>query len=456
MDGANAEGCSEPMDIPPVTFDPGKGEKRKFNHEDLMVNIQYLSEEQIQEIIGIAKKAKDNGHNKNSPYQSSEKQENTSTLSQNKNSNKDKPSYKNYSTTMKGITNKQYINLFYITTPNEISSRIKMADVWESTRPNNRDTILKTTKGYLLKSDTPKIILTNTLKNLQTHKKIISFQETTPYKVNHRPSADQAQSFSCVIAGVEQDIVDTQISEKLTNQDIDFFYCKRIISKATNKPTSFIRIITKKVNSFEKLLNEGFFFKSRHYAIYPSKPPPPAPLPCSKCLEFTHKSEDCNSPTKCLKCGEKHSTTKCKSELTPKCKSCGSEDHQAWSFKCPNRPIKPIEGLPNIPVKLLNRKSGEITDKQKKSSRIHSPVTIHDVIVNTYVHKLNKPENINRNELLEKLRKKFINEYNVETSVTFVGNNRIYILMFDIDNNDYNSPTEPIHGINNAQIQLST
>lgn len=130
-----------------------------------MANIKYLSEEQIQEIIGTAKKAKDNGHNKNSSNQGSNKQENTLSLSQNKNSNKNTSSHRNYSTTMKGITNKQYINLFYITTPNEISSRIKMADLWESIRPNNKNTILKTTKGFLLKSDTPKIILSNTLKN---------------------------------------------------------------------------------------------------------------------------------------------------------------------------------------------------------------------------------------------------------------------------------------------------
>lgn len=161
-------------------------------------------------------------------------------------------------------------------------------------------------------------------------------------------------------------------------------------------------------------------------------------------------------PQKCLKCGENHATTKCTTSLLPKCKSCGSEDHQAWSFKCPNRPTAPIQGLPNIPIRTLNKKSHEIDNVNKKTSRIHSSITVHDIIINKYINKLNKPHNTNRQEVIEKLRKRFIDEYNVETSVTFVGGNKIYILMFDMDNKDFNSLTEPTTGtINNAQVQLN-
>lgn len=105
----------------------------------------------------------------------------------------------------------------------------------------------------------------------------------------------------------------------------------------------------------------------------------------------------------------------------------------------------------NIPVKTLNKKTHEINDETRKKSRIHSPVTIHDVIVNTFVNKLNKPKHVNRAELLEKLRRKFIQEYQIETSVTFIGN-KIYILMFDMLLNDFNSPTEPLHGRQDVQV----
>lgn len=133
-----------------------------------------------------------------------------------------------------------------------------------------------------------------------------------------------------------------------------------------------------------------------HYAVYTSAPPPPAPLPCAKCLEFTHKTADCSTPIKCFKCGENHVTSKCKSELPPKCIKCGSTEHQAWAFQCPQRPKQPIEGISNLPVKTLNNKSREITNADKKTSRIHNPLTIHDVIINTYVDELNKPESMNR------------------------------------------------------------
>ncbi|KAG5861254.1 hypothetical protein JTB14_003066 [Gonioctena quinquepunctata] len=55
-----------PLDMDTTIIDPGNGEKRKYNHEDLVAEISNLSEEQIQEIIGCAKKAhKDNEANKN-------------------------------------------------------------------------------------------------------------------------------------------------------------------------------------------------------------------------------------------------------------------------------------------------------------------------------------------------------------------------------------------------------
>lgn len=352
---------------------------------------------------------------------------------------------------MKEITNKQFFNLFYINAEN-ITSRVQMADIWESVRPSNSDVILKTKKGFLLKSDTPKTILSNTLKNLQNHKKITAYVETSPYKTTHsQESLNPNNSYSCIIASVDMDITDNQMSKFLTDQEVSHRYCKRIVAKSNNKPTHMLRIITSHLKAYEKLVQEGVFYKNRHYAVYPSLPPPPAPLPCSKCLEFTHRTEECKTSPKCSKCGENHSTIKCKSVLPPKCNSCGSEDHQAWSFKCPNRPRKPIEGIPNIPVKTLNKKTHEINGETRKKSRIHSPVTIHDVIVNTFVNKLNKPKHVNRAELLEKLRRKFIQEYQIETSVTFVGN-KIYILMFDMLLNDFNSPTEPLHGRQDVQV----
>lgn len=478
--------------------------KRKLDETDLMENLKSLSETQLNEIIGIAKKHQADKNKSDNPQQGSynvnsdfttvinskgrrNKNKSQGTTNQNINiGNEDvlnaafttnpprtirqdlskqttnsnlasassRTKHRNISTTMSNIINKKYTNLFYITPTNKETTRIQMADLWESIRPRNEDVILKTKKGFLLKTDATKIIIANTLKNLQKHAKIAAFSETSPYNENSRVLRKPAESYSCVIASVELDISDTTIAEHLKNINIDFRYCRRIISRNTNNPTHLIRVITGQSKSYETLLKTGLFYKNRHYAIYPSAPPPPAPMPCSKCLEFTHKTEDCNSPIQCQKCQGNHYTSKCKSETPQKCKSCGSQEHQAWAFQCPNRPTQPIEGIPNLPVKTLNKKSRLIADNTITNSRIHSAVTVHDLIINTYVEKLNRPKNVNRGELLMKLRKKFIDEYNIETSVTFVGNNWVYVLMFDLEKNDQISPTETISEGNSSRVRI--
>jgi hypothetical protein len=48
-------------------------------------------------------------------------------------------------------------------------------------RLESDDVIIKTKKGFLLKSDEDKQTIINTLKNLITGKKINNFAETNPY-----------------------------------------------------------------------------------------------------------------------------------------------------------------------------------------------------------------------------------------------------------------------------------
>lgn len=158
------------------------------------------------------------------------------------------------------------------------------------------------------------------------------------------------------------------------------------------------------------------------------------------------QTEDCTTAITCNKCQGNHNTNKCDKNLPIKCGSCNSTDHQAWSFKCPRRPTKPIDGIPNIPVTPLNKKSYEIDDYVKENTKIHSPVTIHDYIINTYARKLNKPENANREELVKKLKRRFIKEYNIDTSLVFPAGNKFYIFMFDLDNPEQGSPTKSKQG----------
>lgn len=355
----------------------------------------------------------------------------------------------NYSAKMNKIINKKFAHLFYLNTEEEMT-RIEMAESWTRVSKKSEDIIIKTAKGFLLKTDTAKDNIITLLERLVAQGIISSFNETKDRTHLKEKTNDREASYVCVIASVEAVIDDASISQHLTANKVIHRYCKRIISKATNKPTGFIRIITGDISSFEKLLSEGMFYKHRHYGVYPSTPPPPAPLPCGKCASFEHTIEKCNTSPKCAKCESKHSTVNCNSNQVPKCTACKAEDHAAWSFKCPLRPTKPIPNIPNIPIKSINKKSADIQDESKLTSKIHTAVTKHDFIISTYINKLNSPTHANRKELLVKLKKKFTDLWNIDTTAIFT-QNRLYILMFDMDNPGV-SPTETSQGRQFSQL----
>ena len=98
-----------------------------------------------------------------------------------------------------------------------------------------------------------------------------------------------------------------------------------------------------------------------------------------------------------------------------------------------------------MPIKLHNKKSAEIPTIITKNTKIHAPLTIHDHIINTYINKINKPTQTNREDLIKKLKKRFVDEFQIDTVAVFSGN-RLYILMFDLENPNNTSPTEPVHG----------
>ncbi|CAG9763503.1 unnamed protein product [Ceutorhynchus assimilis] len=70
---------------------------------------------------------------------------------------------KNASEKMRTIFQQKYNSLFYFDTTQKMN-RAEIAELWENAIPNNRDIILETKKGFLLKSNTTKTILQETLK----------------------------------------------------------------------------------------------------------------------------------------------------------------------------------------------------------------------------------------------------------------------------------------------------
>lgn len=336
-----------------------------------------------------------------------------------------------------------YSSLYFLNS-STTTSRVEMAQHWGRISPLSTDVILQTSKGFLLKSNTAKEQLIKLLSVLIQSKAIDSFTETSA-RTNDRTQTAPPETFAAVITQVDFEIEDQTISQALNDNNIIHRFCKRIISRASTKPTTLIRIITGNAEAFRRLMNEGVFVLNKHFRAAPSSPPPPMPQPCSKCTQFTHTTEQCPNEIICSKCNGNHRTDRCTTNLPIKCTSCGAADHVAWSIKCPRHPKKPIEGIPNTQIKPLNKKTREMDKNFTRNKRIHEPITIHDFILNTYSRKINKPSTTNRDQLIQALKKRFIKEYNIDTTVAFTGN-WMYILMIDLEYPEDPSPTQPTNG----------
>lgn len=325
------------------------------------------------------------------------------------------------------------------------TTRVQLAIRWEEINKDNHDIIIKQENNFLIKTNNEEKATTS-LQLLVQQKIVTSFKLSNinsstiqPIKTNRHITP----SYSVVATGVDLDITDEMFSEHLQKLNLQIRFCKRIISRQRGTPTLMMRLITGDLSSYEKLMNDRMVhFLGRVFRIIESKPPAPVPAPCNKCSLFDHKTEECKQPVKCNKCQGPHTTTKCTSPLPTKCAACNSEDHAAWSRKCPKRPTAPIDGIPNVKIRCHNKRSAEVSDTLTAESRIHTPMTTHDYIINKYKHQLNKTNNINREELLKKMRRQFMDDFDVDTSVVFFGNH-IYILMFDMLLPHRNSPTEP-------------
>lgn len=357
-----------------------------------------------------------------------------------------KPTTSTSSKTTKTLQHRMptFLHTFVVYTP-PTTTRVQLAIKWEEVNADSQDVIIKQENNFVIKTNNANKA-TESLQLLLQQNVLTSFKkiETTNTTMQQTyTNRHITPSYSVVATGVDMDITDEMFLSHLQRLNLQIRFCRRIISRQRGTPTLMMRLITGDLNTYEKLINErAVHFLGRVFRIIESKPPAPVPAPCSRCNLFDHRTEECKKPVKCNKCQGPHPTTACKSPLPVKCAACNSEEHAAWSMRCPRRPTAPIEGIPNVKVKCLNKRTAEVTPTVAAESRIHNPITTHDHIINKYKHQLNKTTNINREELLKKLRKRFLDEFDIDTSVVFFGNH-MYILMFDMLLPNRNSPTEP-------------
>jgi hypothetical protein len=88
---------------------------------------------------------------------------------------------------------------------------------------------------------------------------------------------------------------------------------RRITSKKTNRPTSFIRVITTEKETVDAL----FIYGIQLFGRESSHPPTSTPVQCAKCFQFSHGQVDCLKKQICPKCANSHPQTNVQQKTPP-------------------------------------------------------------------------------------------------------------------------------------------
>lgn len=165
-------------------------------------------------------------------------------------------------------------------------------------------------------------------------------------------------TFSVVVKGVHPDFTDEEVVAELREQKLNITKAWRIRSRETGQLTMLVRVLTECQETTDKLLRDGAILANGRHMVEASHLPKPQPMQCGRCFAFGHQAASCKRKEQtCPKCGQirdqEHSC------VVTRCLACGG-DHEAWSNKCPKRPINPApeQTAPlkcsNLPYKVEN------------------------------------------------------------------------------------------------------
>ncbi|KAK9880193.1 hypothetical protein WA026_010064 [Henosepilachna vigintioctopunctata] len=193
----------------------------------------------------------------------------------------------------------------------------------------------------------------------------------------HRSAATENNkskvSYSCVIKSVDQEYTLEEIELILREQGINFHKCWRIISRATGKPTSLLRVITHSKTSMDHLLLKGVRIYGRIHTVEPSKVPQPIQKYCTTCTKSGHDRTECTDKPTCATCGNTHKNTICPNLKNPTCPNCKG-NHPAWDMKCPKRSEPPKAPENTAPIRVLNEIEPIDDNSYEHFSRVDSMI----------------------------------------------------------------------------------
>ena len=118
--------------------------------------------------------------------------------------------------------------------------------------------------------------------------------------------------------------------ELLNNNAMNVIKVLRITSRATEKPTKLIRVITDSSNHLTAAVKHGVKIRWVLHGCEPSKEPPQVKQ-CFKCQKFGHSASDCKDELRCLRCAGKHTVKSC-NELKERAKCANSGGSHATVY----------------------------------------------------------------------------------------------------------------------------
>lgn len=159
-------------------------------------------------------------------------------------------------------------------------------------------------------------------------------------------------TYSCVITRVPLNFSDDDVTECLLDNGIKAKKMWRIISRATNKATTLVRVVSEDRRAIDYMIANGVHMFMSHYRCEPSNAPAPRPLQCGRCYDFGHAASECRAAPICPHCGKMGCKRDCDKQAPPKCTNCKG-DHPAYSYKCPQKsaPVQPKQRVaPLLPA----------------------------------------------------------------------------------------------------------
>ncbi|KAH0818646.1 hypothetical protein GEV33_004145 [Tenebrio molitor] len=164
-------------------------------------------------------------------------------------------------------------------------------------------------------------------------------------------SAPKKPTFSVVVRDVPQDISAEEIAALYP--PLSIVKAWRIVSRKSNRFTSFIRVLSTDKLTVDYMLINGIVLYGRTFECKTSHPPTPTPLQCPRCFQFGHGQAECTNKAICPKCPESHPPNRCPAK-EPSCSSCNGP-HPAWSRACPSfKQILVTDETPVLPVKIID------------------------------------------------------------------------------------------------------